>query len=270
MSVPAAADLARYYDLDLAEDPGDVEMYVALASAHEGPILELAVGTGRIGTALAAAGHDVTGVDRDPAMLERARTAWSSRSADTSEPGETGEARRGSLTLVEHDITSLDLDRRFGLVIVALNSFVLLDGRAAQRATLEVIARHLSPQGRAVVDVWLPSPDDLALYDGRLVLDWVRRDETTGEWVAKSSSARYEAASGTAWVTTLFDAWRADAGDVKRTMRRDEVAFMGASELMDLARQVGLEAETVAGDYAMTPFSGASERIVLVGRLAAA
>lgn len=272
MSVPDGADLARYYDLDLVEDPGDLDMYLALAEAYAGQILELAAGSGRISVALAAAGYEVTGVDRDPAMLERARTAWRLRSA---EPGGAGGRRRGSLELVEHDITTLQLDRRFGLVILALNTLLLLDRRDAQRAALEMMARHLAPNGRAVIDIWLPTPDDLVLYDGRLVLEWLRRDEATTEWVAKSSSARYEPATATAAVTTFFDAWRADAsqageaGNLRRTLRHDEVSFIGASELVDLAGQAGLEVDTVAGDYSMTPFTGGAERIVLVGRLPA-
>ena len=50
--------LARLYDLDLAEDPGDdIGLYLALAERTGGPILELAAGTGRIVRPLAAAGY---------------------------------------------------------------------------------------------------------------------------------------------------------------------------------------------------------------------
>ena len=73
---PATADaLARLYDLDLVDDPGDLDLYLALAERTGGPILELAVGTGRLAVPLAAAGDRVTGVDLDPAMLARAAAA---------------------------------------------------------------------------------------------------------------------------------------------------------------------------------------------------
>ena len=70
---PRAAALARLYDLDLHDDPGDLDLYLALADRAGGPILELAAGTGRLAVPLAAAGHRVTAVDLDPAMLDRAR-----------------------------------------------------------------------------------------------------------------------------------------------------------------------------------------------------
>ena len=53
----AAEALARLYDVDLLEDPGDLDLYLALAARTGGPILELGVGTGRIAVPLAAAGY---------------------------------------------------------------------------------------------------------------------------------------------------------------------------------------------------------------------
>ena len=41
-----AAALARFYDLDLTEDPGDVDLYLAMAARTGGPILEIAAGSG--------------------------------------------------------------------------------------------------------------------------------------------------------------------------------------------------------------------------------
>jgi SAM-dependent methyltransferase len=249
-----AADLARYYDLDLLDDPGDVAMYVDLAARSDGPILELAAGSGRICVPLAAAGHDVTAVDNDPGMLARARAAWEKRSD-----------RVGTLTIIEHDLTTLRLRERFDLVIVALNSLLLLRGRAAQERALKVMRRHLAPAGRAVIDVWLPSPHDLALYDGCQVLDWVRTDHEAGERVAKSWSATYDRATQTATVTTWFE-FGIDEEAGGRVERQDEIRFVGAQELLDLAGQAGLTPETIAGDYDLTSLSEASERIVLVAQ----
>lgn len=252
------ADLARYYDLDLVDDPGDVEMYLAFAAGAGGPILELAAGSGRVCVALAAAGHDVTGVDNDEAMLDRARAAWNER----REP-----AGGGSLTLVEHDLTTVALERRFKLVILALNSLLLLADAEAQQAALRTMAAHLEPDGRAVIDVWLPAPEDLQLYDGRLMLDWVRRDETTREMVAKSWSAHYGSALETAQVTTFFDAWQdGHAETVRRSARIDDVRFVRVAELSAMVAAAGMTSLTMAGDYAMTHLAPDSERVVLMAR----
>jgi SAM-dependent methyltransferase len=254
--------LARYYDLDLAEEQPDLDMYLALAATTDGPILELASGSGRIAVPLAAAGHDVTGVDRDPHMLDRARAAWAARTTATP-----GRRKKGSanLELIERDITDLRLGRRFGLVILALNSLLLFPDRAAQLAVLKTMNRHLSRGGRAVLDVWLPAPEDLVLYDGRVVLDWVRRDDETDEHVSKSSSAHYFPATATATIHAIFDAW-SQGGPARRISRRDDVCFIGATELVALVERAGLSVEIAAGDYTMGERVPDTDRIVLVGR----
>lgn len=213
--------------------------------------------------ALAAAGHQVTGVDNDGAMLGRARANWTKAGEGRAVP-----ARGGTLTLIEHDLTTLSLAAPFDLVILALNSLLLLDGRAAQELALRVMRAHLAPGGRAVVDVWLPTPDDLALYDGRQVLDWIRSDPETGERVAKTTVARYASATHSATLETTFDA-ELDGAPGRRTTRTDAISFISVADLLELAAKAGLEPEAVVGDYAMTPWSEASERIVLVARVAA-
>src|SRR4029077_10933067 len=50
-----AAALARLYDLDLVDDPGDLDLYLALAQRADGPVLELAVGTCRLAICVAEA-----------------------------------------------------------------------------------------------------------------------------------------------------------------------------------------------------------------------
>ena len=125
------------------------------------------------------------------------------------------------------------------------------------------MADHLSPDGRAVLDVWLPSPDDLALYDGRLIEEWVRTDPTTGEQVAKLASARLDRETSKATVDTFFDAWH-EGEAPRRTSRRDEVRFVTSAEVLDMIETAGLQPQVVASDYSMTEFQPDDERIIVV------
>lgn len=254
----AAAALARYYDLDLRDDPGDLDLYEELAERIGGPILELGAGSGRICVPLAEQGYAVTAVDHDPEMLARAEAAW--RESDSR-------GKDGALTLLGGDIRSIRLDERFGLAILALNTLLLLDEPDDQVAVLRTLAAHLRPNGLAVVDVWLPSPDDLALYDGRLLLEWLRVDPETGDRVAKIASARYDTATATVTLSQLFDAWPSGRGPVERVARTDRLRLVGASELVRMAAEAGLAVETLAGDHQMAPFGPGEERAILIGRL---
>ncbi|HVQ21670.1 MAG TPA: class I SAM-dependent methyltransferase [Candidatus Saccharimonadia bacterium] len=255
----AAARLARYYDLDLEGGPPDIERYLALAEAENGPVLELMAGTGRLAIPLAKAGHAVTAVDLDPAMLARAKARWA-RSRDDA-------TARGSLSFELADVLEIDLGARFALVLIALNSLFLLGTRARQAAGLRVAARHLRPGGLLVVDVWLPDQADLELYDGRLNLEWERTDPETGLRVAKVDAARHDSATGHVEMFTWFDTWPIDGGPVSRVSRTDHVRLVTAGDLAAMAEEAGLTVEAIEGDHDGGPFGPGAERALLLARL---
>lgn len=256
----AADALARLYDLDLADDPGDVDLYLALAARTGGPVLELAAGTGRIAVPLAAAGHAITGVDLDPAMLARARAAADARGAAVS--------RR--VRLVEGDARTIRLPDagRYRLALVPLNSIFLMGTRADQSAAVATLAAHLAPGGLAVLDAWLPDAEDLSRYDGRLMLEWVREDPETGFTVTKTASALLEPGTGVVRLTTVFE--EGPPGDApRRWVRADRLRLVGPDELSAFAEAAGLVIETIAGGYDLEPLEPGSERVVVVARAGA-
>jgi SAM-dependent methyltransferase len=252
-----AEALARLYDLDLAEDPGDLDLYLALANRTGGPIVELAVGTARIALPLAAAGHEVVGIDIDPAMLARAR-----RHRD-----ESAAATRNRLELVEADALALrPSDRgRFHLAILGLNSVLLFDTAERQERIVHVMAELLAPGGIAVIDAWQPQPRDLVRFDGRLSLEWLREDPETGEEVTKTAAAWYEPGTRRVNLTTIFDAAILGGAPVRWT-RTDSLRLVSPDELERWAEAAGLEVEQVAGDHDLSPFGNGSERAILVAR----
>ena len=253
---PAAAEaLARLYDLDLADDPGDLDLYLALAARVEGPILELAVGTGRLAVPLATAGYRVTGVDLDPAMLARARRHAAAAGSGTA----------GRLTLVEADLVGLRLPDAgtFGLAFIALNSLLILPNRAAQRAALRTLADHLAPGGLAVADVWIPDAEDLARFDGRIMLEWPRLDPETGSIVTKVGSAQHDASSASITMTTIFE--EGGQGEpARRWLRRDQLRLLSGDQLRGFAEDAGLTVELLAGDYGLGSMGPGTERAILV------
>jgi SAM-dependent methyltransferase len=253
--IPAA--LARLYDLDVSADPGDIDLYLALASRTERPIVELAVGTGRVAVRLAAAGHTVTGIDNEPAMLARARTR-----AAAAEPG-TAER----LTLVAGDLftTKPGGAGEFGLAILALNSILLLGGGREQRRTIRALADLLGPGGIAVIDAWQPLAEDLVRFDGRLALEWLRHDAESGRDVSKLAAAWYDGATRAVTLTTIFDE-AAPGEPPARWTRVDALRLMSADELRAGAEDAGLVVEVVAGDYDLSPLAAGADRAILVAR----
>ncbi len=176
-----------------------------------------------------------------------------------------GSAAESRLTLVESDIVGLRLADagRYGLAFIALNSLLVLPHRAAQRAALVAMADHLAPGGLAVVDVWLPDADDLAQFDGRVILEWPRVDPETGAMVTKAASAQHDAATASVTMTTLFE--EGQQGDApRRWVRRDRLRLVTADELRGYAEAAGLIIEMVAGGYEMGLLGPGSDRAILI------
>lgn len=253
---PAEA-LARLYDLDTGEHDADIDLFVALAGRTRGPILELMAGSGRIAVPLAAAGRRVTAVDLDPAMLARAREAAKA----------AGGAASRRLDLVEADVDGYRHPRagRFGLAFVALGSLLLLPDRGAQRRTVQGLAEHLAPGGVAAIDVPLLDADELARYDGRLTLDWVR-PTPDGRIVTKTSSARHDPATRTVTLVTIFEEG-APGGSSVRHVRTDALSLVDAVDLVEMVEAAGLIVEVLAGDEELGPLGpGASRAIVVASK----
>src|SRR5262249_12205702 len=109
--------------------------YVDLARRVDGPLVELAVGNGRVAVPVAqATGRPVIGIDTSPAMLEQAR-------ARAAEAGVT-------LDLHEGDMRELALDVPAALTYSPSRGLVHLPPWADRRRTFERVAESLAPGGR--------------------------------------------------------------------------------------------------------------------------
>ena len=109
----------------------DIPFYVSLAQEADGPIVELAVGSGRVAAEVASAtGRRVIGIDSSPAMLEQAR------------------ARDADLDLRLGDMRDFELDEPAALVYCPFRSLLHLPTWQDRRSTFEHVAAALRPGGR--------------------------------------------------------------------------------------------------------------------------
>ena len=153
MSWPEA--FSKNYDRWAADMTEDVPFYVELAREADGPVVELAVGTGRVAIPVARAiGRTVIGIDSSPAMLEQAR-----------------EAGVGLLDLRLGDMRELELDEPAALVYCPYRALLHLPTWAERRLVFERVAAALMPDGRFA---WNAFAFDHAIAAG---LDGQQQDE---------------------------------------------------------------------------------------------
>lgn len=124
---------AVWHDVECAAYTADVDLWRELAAAVRGPILDLGCGTGRVALDLAARGHDVTGIDSDPALVAALRVR--ARERDLPVDALPGDAR------------SFDLGRSFAMVISPMQVVQLLGGPDGRRSMFATVRRHLDAGG---------------------------------------------------------------------------------------------------------------------------
>jgi SAM-dependent methyltransferase len=109
--------------------------------AQGGPVLEFAVGTGRVALPLAARGLAVSGLDVSEPMLARLRAKGGA----------------GRVAVTTGDFTTTRVPGSFPLVYLVFNTIMNVTTQAEQVATFRNAAAHLSPGGAFVVEVAVPA-----------------------------------------------------------------------------------------------------------------
>jgi SAM-dependent methyltransferase len=158
-------DVADIYDDAFlrGDEPATVRLLEQLAG--EGPVLELAIGTGRIAVPLARRGIRVDGIDLSPAMVEKLRA---------KEGGDR-------IAVTMGDFADVPVQGVYPLIYLVFNGLFLLGNQADQVRCFENVAAHLTDDGVFVVEAFVPShlhrlTDDQYVDAGAVGVGEVRLD----------------------------------------------------------------------------------------------
>jgi ubiquinone/menaquinone biosynthesis C-methylase UbiE len=220
---------APIYDDWSAHMTEDVAFYVELARETDGPLVELAVGNGRVAIPVAReTGRHVLGIDASPAMLEQARTR-------ADEAGVELELREG-------DMRELELDEPAGLIYVPARSLLHLPTWADRRRVFERVHASLRPGGRFAWNAFV--------YDPRIA---VRLD---GEW-SEQNGIRHR-----------IDHYRHDNRLDITLESGDSISlwWLNRSEWEGLIETAGFEVEALYGGFEREPFDENANEFVWVTR----
>jgi ubiquinone/menaquinone biosynthesis C-methylase UbiE len=219
---------ARRYDEWSAGMTADIGFYVELARNAGGPLVELAVGSGRVAIPVAqATGRPVIGIDSSPAMLEQARIR-------TKEQGV-------ELVLHEGDMRDLSLDEPAALIYCPFRGLLHLPTWADRRRTFEHVAASLEPGGRFAWNAFAFDHHIAVSIDGQ------HQDEPVPHTI------RYSVGDNRIDITL-------DDGGTTSLWWATKNEWLG---LIDVA---GLELEALYGGFAREPFTDESREYVFVAR----
>ena len=215
-----------------AEMTADIAFYVGLAreagGSPAGPLVELAVGNGRVAIPVArATGRRVLGIDTSPAMLEQARERAAAAGVD--------------LELHLADMRELRLDDPAALIYCPFRALLHLPTWADRRLVFERVAASLLPGGRFAWNAFA--------FDHRIAtrLDGVHQETPVPHTV------RYAVGSNRIDI---------DLDDGARS----SLWWATRNEWLGLLDVAGLELEALHGGFAGEPFDDASTEYVFVAR----
>jgi SAM-dependent methyltransferase len=219
---------AENYDDRAAHMSEDVAFYVRLAKEADGPLVELAVGNGRVAIPVArATGRPVIGIDTSHAMLAQARA----RALDAGV----------ELDLREGDMRDLELHEPAALIYCPFRALLHLPTWADRRRTFEHVAASLRPGGRFAWNAFA--------FDHRIAvqLDGQPEDEPVPH------TARY--AVGDSRIDIMLD-----GGATSSLWWATKNEWLG---LLDVAK---LELEALFGGFEGEPLDDESREYVFVAR----
>jgi SAM-dependent methyltransferase len=224
--------IARLYDEWSRSVVEDVPFYVEEARASSGPVVELAVGTGRIAVPIAASGIHVIGVDSSHSMLEIC-------------------AERAALAGVEVDLRFGDLrdppvSERVPLVICPFRTLLHMQSEPEKLRALHAARALLVPGGRFVFDVFAPSREDI--------------EETHGRWLEREPGIEELAVWDEASRTLSLSVRSADA------TASFSLHWLSATEWLRLIREAGFEVEALYGWFDERPHTDEEDMIFVCRR----
>jgi ubiquinone/menaquinone biosynthesis C-methylase UbiE len=221
----AFADRYEQWSADMTADIG---FYIERARQAGGPLVELAVGSGRVAIPIAqATGQQVIGIDSSPAMLKQARA----RAA----------AAGVQLDLREGDMRNLALDEPAALIYCPFRALLHLPTWADRRRTFERVATSLRPGGRFAWNAFAFDHQIAARLDGQ------HQQEPVPHTI------RYAVGDNRIDITL-------DGGATSSLWWATKNEWLG---LLDVA---GLELEALDGGFSGEPFGDDSREYVFIAR----
>ena len=244
---------APFYDWENAQTLGrrDVPFWRRVASAAQGPVLELGCGTGRVSLPLARAGIELVGVDRSAPMLERARRRiGKSRSRQLAH----------ALRLIRGDIRQLPFaDRSFSMVVAPYGILQSLIRPRDLTATLASVARVIAPGGTFGVDL-VPDVPKWREYENRVQL----RGRDGDAQLTLVESVRQDPARR---LTTFAQRYVERRGDRTREHLFDlTFRTLTVPQMTRQLERAGFAVDAVLGDYRGRPWDDRADVWIIMAK----
>ncbi|MFW5656937.1 MAG: class I SAM-dependent methyltransferase [Bacteroidota bacterium] len=241
--------IARFYDTIYSQirDGVDNAFFLNEIIQAKGPVLEIGVGTGRFYQDAIKKKPDIFGIDISPAMIHVLKSKI---------------PERFHSKVSVQSITDFSLDKKFDLIIAPFRVFMHLLTTEEQLNALNNVARHLSPGGRFIFDLFIPNLKLLAEGIDRVV-DFDGEYEP-GKKLVRLLSMHTNLPEQINHVTMELT-WDTDEGTKQESWNFD-MRYFFRYELEYLIEKSDLELAFIYGDYHKNKLTVDSKEFVVACR----
>lgn len=226
----------------IGDSYGDVEYYLKRLANCKGPVLEPAVGTGRMLIPLLEAGLNVDGFDSSPELLKICKMNCQKRELKSE--------------LFEANMESFYFNQRYEAIIVPTGTFLMLHEREKSIQTLRNFRDHLRDGGRLILDLTLQTDFDI----GRI---------STRTWECENGDViTYEKKIVKVDVLNQFtishgryEKWR-EGKLIQTELEQFSLRWFGVEEFRHILEGLGFEDIVISADYSYGTYPQKPEQMI--------
>lgn len=239
--------IAHLYD-SYVRFEDDVPFFLEECRKVQGPVLELMAGTGRLSLPLAEAGVELTCVDSSAPMLEVLRRRLAARGLRA--------------TVVEADVSRLELPPVFSLALMPFHSFAELLAEEERLASLRCTRAALVEGGTFLLTLHNPRVRLRSVGGGPALLGRLPKEDGSGE-VALRADLRYDSGTRRVRGTQVVEEIDKTGRTVAEHVLTVEFALLEEEEVRAMAEEAGFRPETLFGGYDRSPWDPESSPFMI-------
>ena len=220
----------------------DKTLIQAIAKDINGPVLELASGTGRLTQAILELGLAYKGIELSQPLLDRAKIKFS-----------------GKADFILGDMRDFDLEMEFDLIFIGFNSFLHNLTLEDAKNCLTCVKKHLTTNGKFLVSIFVPDPIFLYREEGKLfpATDFFQYQESNCRIMEKN---RYDSISQINQLTWVIER----DGELDQTEYNYRMRMYYPHEMDILLSDNGFTIMEKFGNYQRDPMDGDSDMQIYV------
>lgn len=244
-------DDGEIYDAILGDLDYGIDFYVKQARLAEGPVLDIACGTGRILLPCWIAGVPVEGLDFSQPMLDRLR--------------QKATALHFEPQLYQSDMAHFSLPQKYALIMITFNAFGHNLTTEAQINCLKCCKRHLLPGGKLVFDASFPGLQWIGAPQHTRVLELTTTHPRTGETLQCFDTRSFDRVNQLQHSINEIEA--TDSSGKTRLLQRSEfdIRWVYKDEMALLLQAAGFPRWEIHGNFEGKQLTDENDGMVVFG-----